>query len=342
MLLKYGAQMQFPAIARRRITVALGVGTLAAPFLSFAQQQKVYRIGYLANESDPRKSSATFKAFVAALQERGWIEGRNIEIRIRSSGGRDELFPSLAAEFVRENVDLIVTTGSGSTRAAKAATDRIPIVFGSAANPVEQNFVASLARPGGNVTGLAILVQELGPKRMQLLKEMLPRASRFARLFSSLNIVRMQPAIIEQFDSAARALGVTVQHVSITGPENIEDAFAAAVRSQADAVIVEADAVLVVNRARVTALALRHRLPMMGPDGRFAETGALASYGENFASRYRSAGFLVDRILRGAKPADLPVEISPFFEMAVNLKTAKELGLTIPESVLVQTNRVIN
>jgi putative tryptophan/tyrosine transport system substrate-binding protein len=314
---------------------------LIAPLAGVAQQQKVYTIGYLANDPDPRKSSSSFKAFIDALHELGWVEGQNIEIRVRSSGGRDEMFPGLAAEFVREKVDIIVTTGSGSTRAAKAATTSIPIVFGSAANPVEQKFVDSLARPGGNVTGLAILVQELGPKRMEVLKEMVPRATRFARFFSRTNIVRLQPAIMTEYDAAARALGVTVQHVSVAKPEDIEPAFAAAASSQIDAVIVEADAVLVVNRAKVAELALKHRLPLMGPDGRFVQVGALASYGENFASRYRSAGFLVDKILRGAKPADLPVEISSVFEMGVNLKTAKALNLAIPNSIRVQANVVV-
>ncbi len=240
---------------RRRLIGAFGAGALLAP-LGARAQQKVYRVGYLANDPDPRKASETFKAFVGALRELGWIEGENLEIRVRSSAGRDELFPALADEFVRENVDIIVTTGSGSTRAAKNATSTIPIVFGSAANPVEQKFIESLARPGGNVTGLAILVQELGPKRMELLKRIVPRARRIARFFSRLNIVRLQPAIMGEYDTAAQVLGVSVQHVSIAKPEDIESAFAAAADSQIDAVVVEADAVLVVNRAQVCALAL--------------------------------------------------------------------------------------
>jgi putative ABC transport system substrate-binding protein len=325
---------------RRRAVLALAAATLGAP-LAGISQEKIYRIGYLANDPDPRKSSNSFKAFVAALEESGWIEGQNLEIRVRSSAGRDELFPALAAEFVREKVDVIVTTGSGSTRAAKAATDSIPIVFGSAANPVEQGFVASLARPGGNVTGLAILLQELGPKRMELLKQLLPGALRFARIFSRLNIVRLQPQIMEDYDVAARGLGVTVQHISLASPEDIEAVFQTAALSRVDAAIVEADAVFVVNRAKVAALALRHRIPLMGTDGRFPEAGALLSYGENFASRYRRAGFMVDRILRGAKPADLPVELSSFFEMTLNLRTAKELGVKIPEAILVQATMVI-
>jgi len=323
---------------RRKLLIALGAGALAAPLVSFAQQQKIYRIGYLAN--DPDRASPTFQAFAGALRELGWIEGKNIEILYRTSVGRDEQFPKLAAEIVRDDVDVIVTTGSGSTRAAKAATDRIPIVFGSAANPVEQKFVASLARPGGNVTGLALLVQELGPKRLQLLKEILPRATRFAHLHQASSIT-MQPAITGGDDSAARALGVTLQFIPVTGVDDIEAAFAAAARGRADAITVKADAVFVVNRDRIAALARKHRLPMMCADGRFTEAGALVSYGENFASRYRRAAALVDKILRGVKPADIPVEQPVIFELVVNLKTAKTLGMTIPESILLQADRVI-
>jgi putative tryptophan/tyrosine transport system substrate-binding protein len=326
-------------IGRRTFIVASAAAVLGTPFLALAQQ-RVYRIGYLANDPDPRKDSRTFRAFVDALREAGWSEGQNIEIVIRSSAGRDEMFPKFAGELVRDKVDVIVATGSPSTRAAKEATDSIPIVFGSAANPVEQNFVASLARPGGNVTGLAILVQELGPKRMAMLKEILPRSKRFARLFSRTSIVRLQPKIMEEYDTGAKALGITVQHVSVAGPNEIESTFAAIAVGGVDGIV--ADPAFVVNRAKVAALALNQRIPLIGPDGRFAEAGALASYGENFPSRYRQAGFLVDKILRGAKPADLPVQISSTFETAINLKTAKALGLTVPSSILVQANLVYN
>lgn len=324
-------------IARRTFVLSGAALALGAAFAARAQP-KIYRIGYLANDPDPRKFSRPFKAFVEALQEAGWTEGKNIELLIRSSAGRDEMFAQFAAELVRERVDVIVTTGSPSTRAAKAATDRIPIVFGSAANPVEQNFVESLARPGGNVTGLAILVQELGPKRMGLLKEILPRAKRFGRLFSRTSIVRLQPKIMEEYDAGARSLGITLQHVSVAGPDEIEPALGAVAASGVDGIVVEADPALVVNRDKVAALALMHRMPMIGPDARFAEAGALASYGENFPSRYRAAGFLVDKILRGAKPADLPVEISSTFELGINLKSAKALGISVPPSILVQAN----
>ena len=215
------------------------------------------------------------------------------------------------------------------------------LLFGSAANPVEQKFVASLARPGGNVTGLALLVQELGPKRLQLMKEMLPRATRFARLYGANGLKAIQPAIMTEYDSAARALGITVRHIAVAHFDGIQPAFVAAVRHRVDAIQVTADALFVVNRRLIAKLALEHRLPMMGPDGRFADAGALVSYGENFASRYRRAAFLVDKILRGAKPADIPVEQPLHLELVVNLKTAKDLDVPFPKSFLLQANRVI-
>jgi putative ABC transport system substrate-binding protein len=325
-------------ISRRRIVIALGAGALGAQLPSFAQQ-KVVRVGYLSN--DPSRSNPIFQAFAVALRELGWIEGRNIEILFLSSEGRDERYPKMAAEIVGENVDVIVTSGTGATLAAKAATDRIPIVFGSMQNPVEQKLVASLARPGGNITGLALLVQELGPKRLQLLKEALPRATRFARLYDAKSAVAMQAAIEKEDNAAASALGIKLEHVAVRDFQDIERKLAEIARSRFDAINVKADALLVVNRALIGKLALQHRLPMMGADGRFAEAGALLSYGENFPSRYRRAAFLVDKILRGAKPADIPVEQPVFFEFVVNLRTAQALGVTIPEHILLQADRVI-
>jgi putative ABC transport system substrate-binding protein len=327
-------------IARRRVVFALGATALAMPLVGFAQREGTHRIGYIAN--DPDRSSPTFQAFMAAMGERGWIEGNNLEILYLTSGGRDELLPGLAAQAMRANVDLIFTTGSGATKAAMAATDRIPIVFGSAANPVEQKFVASLARPGGNVTGLALLVQELGPKRLQLLKQIVPRATRFARFYQASSLVNIQPAIMNEDNAAARALGVTLQHVPVAAIDGIEAAFTGAVRDRIEAIIVTAGALFVVNRGWIARLALQHRLPMLCADARFSGEGALASYGENFQSRYRRAGFLVDQVLRGAKPADLPVEQATEFELVVNIKTAAAIGITIPRSILLQADRVVH
>jgi putative ABC transport system substrate-binding protein len=326
-------------ISRRTFLIGTGCSVFAAPLAALAQP-KVHRIAYLAN--DPSRSSPTFNALVATLRELGWVEGKNIEIRYLASGGRDDAFPSLAAQAVRENVDLIVTTGSGSTRAAKAATETIPIVFASGANPVEQKFVASLGRPGGNVTGLALLVQELGPKRMQLMKEMLPRATRFARLYEGTTQADLQSAIMSEDETAARSLGITLRHIAVATMDDIAAAFVTAGRERIEAINVQANALLVVNRARVAQLALEHRIPIMCADARFVEAGALASYGENFPARYRRAAFLVDKVLRGTPPGDIPVEQPATFEFVVNLRTAKALKITVPEPVLLQANRVIS
>jgi putative ABC transport system substrate-binding protein len=334
----FGAMTPEPRSERRKAMVLLGAVALVGPSLLIAQQQKL-RIGYLAN--DPDRASPTFQAFARALNELGWVEGSNVEILYLSSGGRDELFAGIAANAVRSSVDLIVTTGSASTKAAIAATDRIPIVFGSAANPVEQKFVASLSRPGGNVTGLALLVQELGPKRLQLMKELLPHGYHFARLYQSASIAPLQPGIISEDDAAAKTLGVRLQHVPVKSIDGIEPAFAAAARDKIDGIITTAAALFVVNREWLARLAIQYKLPMMCADARFCEAGALISYGENFSSRYRRAAFLVDKILRGAKPADLPVEQPTVFELVLNLRTANALGMSIPASVVLQADRLV-
>jgi putative ABC transport system substrate-binding protein len=326
-------------IARRRIMFAFGAAALARPLAGLAQGQRIYRVAYLS--IDPDRANPLFRAFSGAMRELGWIEGANVEYRFHASGGRDELFSDIAAEVVRANVDVIVTVNSGSTMAAMQATDRIPIVFGSAANPSEQKFVASLARPGGNVTGLALLVQELGPKRMQLLKEILPRATRFARLYQASSIAAIQPAIMSVDDAAARALGVALEHVPVAAVDGIEAAFSALARRGFEAIHVTAAPLFVVNRAWLAKLALGHRLPLMCPDSRFADAGALASYGEDQVARFRALATLVDKVLRGARPADLPVEQPTIFELVLNLRTAKAMGLSVPPPVLLQASRLI-
>jgi len=275
------------------------------------------------------------------LRDLGWIEGKNIEILFKAVDGDDSRYPQLAADTVREGVDVIVTTGSPSTKAAMAATDRIPIVFGSSANPVEQKFVASLARPGGNVTGLALLVQELGPKRLQILKEMLPHATRLARLYDSTSIAQIQAKIIAEEESTAKALGATVRQIAASKREEIGPAIADAARGGVQAMHVTAATLFVVRRKEVCEYALKNHLPILGPDGRFADAGALASYGENFAQRYRRAAGLVDKILKGAKPGEIPVEQPTTLELVVNLTTAKALKVTVPDAVLLQAERVI-
>ena len=324
---------------RRLVLQALGAAALAGAYPVVAQRPRVVRIAYLSN--DPSREQPTFRGFESGLRDLGWIEGKNIEILFRTADGDDSRYPHLAADIVREGVDVIVTTGSPATKAARAATDRIPIVFGSAANPVEQKFVTSLARPGGNITGLALLVQELGPKRLQMLKEMLPQATRFARFYDSTSIAQIQPRIIAEEESAAHALGITVRQIAVTTRDDIGPAMAEAARSGVQAMHVTAATLFVVRRKEVCEHALENRMPILGPDGRFADVGALASYGENFAQRYRRAAGLVDKILKGTKPGEIPVEQPATLEFVVNLRTANALKVTIPQAVMVQAERVV-
>lgn len=324
---------------RRRVVLALGAAALVAPLAGLVQAQRIYRVAYLS--IDPDRMNPVFQSLVGSMRERGWIEGVNVEYRFHASGGRDELFAALAKEVVLANVDVIVCSNSGSTKAAIAATDRIPIVFGSVANPVEQKIVASLSHPGGNVTGFALLALELGPKRIQLLKNMLPRATRFARLYQATSIATIQGALSQTDDAAARALGVSIEHVAVTAVEGIETAFASLKRNGIEAAHVAAAPLFVLHRSWLAKLSLEHRLPLMCPDARFVDAGALASYGENQIARFGKLAAVVDKVLRGARPADIPVEQSTEFELVINLRTAKAMDLTIPEPVLLQAMRVI-
>jgi ABC-type uncharacterized transport system substrate-binding protein len=327
-------------ITRRQVLFAFGIAALPASRYGLAQSHKAPRVGYVVSDSDPRASATTFVAFAEALRERGWIEGKNLDLRVRSSHGNDALFPQIMSDLLREQVNVIVTAGSPATRAAKAATDSVAIVFTSAADPIGQKFVASFGRPGANVTGLALQSQEVGAKRVQLLKEMLPHARRFVRLYQA-STMPNQTASIAVHDAAARSMGVAIEHVAVADMDGLDQALAAAVRDRTDAVMLTAGGLFVGNRKAVAELALHHRLPAMCPDARFAEAGALVSYGENMSARYRRAAVLVDKILRGAKPADIPVEQTAIFELVVNLETARQLGKSIAEPFLLQADRLL-
>ena len=337
--------------------MAAGAALLAAPAWAIASERK-YVIGYLAN--DPDENSPTFQAFIGELAKLGRVRGRNIDIVYETSCGRDERFPELARKLVKRRVDLIVTTGTGSTRAAKAETREIPIVFGSVQNPERNGFIAALDKPGGNVTGLAILVQELGPKRLEKLKELVPNAKRIGRLFHrGATLAELQNAMELEDNKYARANGLEIvqvpvspraaqlpgQHCIGTDPSDLDAAFSAVKQNGIDAIYVKADALFVVNRIQIARLALKYRLPMMCADGRFADAGALASYGENFISRYRSAAMLVHNIHndleKSPRPPIRPAELPTDIEFVINLKTAKALGLSIPYSVRRFAHRVV-
>ena len=302
------------------------------------QPTKVARIGFLIAASRSAIMART-EAFQQGLRELGYVDGKNIVIEWRSSEGQLDRLSELATELVRLKVDVIVTTGSGVTRAAKEATVTIPIVMVQDNDPVGNGFVASLARPGGNITGLAILAPEISGKQVELLKETVPKLSRLAVLGTS-NSPGIAQALKET-ELAAGGFGVKIQYLDVRDSKDLETAFRAASKGRADAVLVLPGAVLNSQRKQITDLAAKSRLPAIFPFPEYVEAGGLMSYGASFTDLYRRAATYVDKILKGTKPADLPVEQPMKFEFIINLKTAKLIGLTIPQSVLYRADKVI-
>ena len=273
------------------------------------------------------------------MRELGYVEDKNIVIEWRFGERKEDRLPALAAELVRLKVDVIVTGGPISTRRAKEATVSIPIVMAQDTDPVGSGFVASLARPGGNITGLATLAPEISGKRLELLKEVVPRLSRVVVLGSSTEPANAQS--LKETELAAGALGVKLQHVNVLAPKDIETAFRAASKGRADAVLVLASSVANSQRTQIAELAVKNRLPAVYYQTEFVEDGGFMSYGVSFTDLFRRAATYVDKILKGAKPADLPVEQPIKFEFIINLKAAKQIGLTIPPNVLVRADKVI-
>jgi putative ABC transport system substrate-binding protein len=274
------------------------------------------------------------------LRELGYVEGKNIAIELRSAEGKLDRLPALAAELVRLKVDIIVSFGCGPTRAAKEATSTIPIVMTNEGDPVGNGIVASLARPGGNITGLSTLAPELNGKRLELLKEIVPKFSHVAVFGTSAQPGNAQ--MLKEVEIAAKAFGVQLQYVDLLEPKHIETAFRAAVKGRADAVLwLVAGAVAAISRTEVADLAVKNRLPVMYALRAIVEAGGLTFYGVNLDDLDRRAATYVDKILKGAKPADLPVEQPKKFEFIINLKAAKQIGLTIPPNVLVRADKVI-
>ncbi len=325
-----------------RAVALLTLALLAAPLVAEAQQPgKVYRIGYM---SIPSRQSAErlLPIFLEALRERGWVEGRNLLIEWRWAEGKLERLPDFAAELVRLNVDLIVAPQPDSALAAKNATRTIPIVFMFPADPVADGLVASLARPGGNATGLTSTpTLDILGKRLDLLKQAVPKASRVAVLSNPARAAALVAPMLREVERAARSLRLELQVLGVRGPEDFDRAFEAMTREGANALFVLPDAMLFVHRQRLIDLEAKHRLPTMHSVREFVESGALMAYGVDLAWHMRRAAFYIDRILKGAKPADLPVEQPTKFELVINLKTAKALGLTIPQSVLLRADEVI-
>ncbi len=306
------------------------------------QPKRIPRIGFLSTVS-PSAIAARTEAFRQGLRELGYVEGKNIVIEWRYAEGKLDRLPALAAELARLKVDVIVTAGAGSTRAAKEATVTIPIVMTNVGDPIGSGFVASLARPGGNITGLSTLAPELSGKRLELLKEIVPRLSRVAVLGSSITPGNAQA--LREVELAAGALGVQVQYLDVQDPKgdpkDIETVFREARRGRADAVLVLATPVLSSHRAQVAELAVKNRLPAIYGSSENTDVGGLMAYGVSQNDLARRAATYVDKILKGAKPADLPVEQPTKFELVINLKAAKQIGLTIPPNVLARADKVI-
>jgi ABC-type uncharacterized transport system substrate-binding protein len=302
------------------------------------QPTKIPRIGYLSPNS-LSFNPARIEAFRQGLRELGYVEGKNIVIEYRNTEGKLDRLPSLAAELVRLKVDIIVTTSPAPTRAAKEATSTIPIVFAQDGDPVASGFVASLARPGGNITGLSTLAPELSGKRLELLKEVVPKLSRVA-VFGTSTTPSTAPTIKET-ELAAGAFKVQLQYLDVLEPKDIETAFRTATKGRADAVLVLAGPVVLFQRTQIAELALKSRLPAIYPQTEFTEAGGLMYYGANTPDMYRRAATYVDKILKGARPGDLPVEQPTKFELVINLKTAKQIGVTIPPNVLARADKVI-
>jgi len=326
---------------RRRFIEVIAGGLLAAPLAAEAQQAaKIPRIGYLA--PNLAATPQLPEAFRQGLRDLGYVEGRNVVIEYRDAEGKPERFPALAAELVALKVDVIVASGTPVALAAKHATRTIPIVLLSGADPVGSGLVTSLARPGGNVTGLSNLSHQLVGKCLEQLKQAVPGVSRVAVLWQPGVIgERTEKDILKEADVAARALGVRLQVVEARGPADFDRAFSDMTRARADALTVLTSSMFFFERRRLVDLAAKNRLPAVYPWREFVDAGGLMAYGANIPDMFRRAATYVDKILKGAKPGDLPVEQPTKFELVINLKTAKALGLTIPQSVLGRADELI-
>jgi len=327
--------------ARDQLIRFVVFATIVTAFGSSAEAQqptKVPRIGSLSGQS-PSTSPARREAFQQGLRELGYIEGKSIVIEWRYAEGKFDRLPALAAELVRLKVDIIVTGGPQATRPAKQATSTIPIVMAQDPDPVGNGFVASLAQPGGNITGLSSLAPELSGKQLELLKEMIPRLSRLAVFGTSINPGNAQN--LREAELAAKTFGVELQYLDVLGPKRFETAFLAARKGRADAVLVLQSGVVIAHRAEIPELAIKNRLPAIYPRSEFVIDGGLMSYGSSLADQFRQTGLYAGRILRGEKPGDLPVTQSTKFELVINRRTATSLGLEIPSKLLFTADEVI-
>ncbi len=322
---------------RRAFIGTIAGGLLARPLAGEAQQPgKVYRIGYLSIASGP---SPRTEALRQGLRELGYIEGKNITIEYRFAQEKVDRLRALATELVDLKVDLIVTGGPTATRAAQQATRTLPVVMAWGGDPIEAKFVAGLAQPGGNITGLTSMATELGSKRLGLLKEAVPHMSRVAVLWNPIH--SEASASFRETEGAIRALGLSLESLEVRSVADLEGAFRRAVARRADALTVLLDPVTLLHPAQIVELAARSKIPAIFYERRFATAGGLMAYGPQDDDLHRRAATYVDKILKGAKPATLPIEQPTKFELIINLKTAKILGLTIPQSLLARADEII-
>lgn len=319
--------------------LVLALGILLGPLATHGQQaEKLYRIGFLGNSTAALEANLV-GPFREGLRDLGYVEGRNVVIEYRWAEGKYERFPALIAQLIAQKVDVIVTAGTPATLAVKKATTAVPLVMVAVGDPVGTRILPSLSRPGGNITGLTSISPELDGKRLELLREVVPHVSHIAVLWNAVS--PLQVVAERQTQAAARVLRMKVLSLGVRTEEEIEDAFAVIVRERPGALLVLADRLFLHHRARIMDFAAQHRLPGVHAYRELVEVGGLMSFGPSYADMHRRAAYFVDKILNGAKPGDLPVERPATFELVINLKTAKALGLTIPQSVLLRATEVI-
>ena len=327
---------------RRNLLVALGTGALAAPFGAFAQPakpaEKIWRVGILGQADEDSPEIGRHADFLRGMREFGYVEGRNLKVERRFANNQLERLPALAAELVALQPDVIVAGANAAPLALQKATSTVPVVMLSPGDPVGSGLVKSLARPGGNITGLSTF-GELAPKRLEMLRDMVPKLSQ-AALLQPAGQARNRP-VLEGVQAGAKMLGIKVLPLEAGSPQDFDAAFAAMAKAHVRALMVTPDPLFSRNRVQLAALLAKHRLPAIAADRIYAEAGFLLSYGPNYAASYHRGAYYVDRIFKGAKPADLPVEQPTLFELFINGKTAKTLGLKIPYSLLITAEKVI-
>lgn len=323
-------------VTRRELLIAIGAGAFGLSFTTVAQTQKVHRIGILFGGS---KSHPGLQAFMQELRRLGYIEGQNVSIVNRIAEGNLERLPALAAELVAEKIDVIFASSTNTVQAARQATASIPVVFSVVSDPVGSGFVASLGRPGGNITGTASINRELSAKRLQIVREMDPKRSRVAVLITDEPQVAPQ---LEQVRQAAKLIGMSILTTQVLSRDDFESAHKLLHTWRADSLYVPDSVTNTINRKLLVEFAAQLRLPAIYSNSVYSDDGGLISYGANYEELFRRAAQYVDKILKGAKPADLPVEQPTKFEMVINLKTARALGIKIPNSIMVRADKVID